>query len=83
MPNDGLLDVCVMPCRDRRELIEIAVAIAAGEHTVRESVTYTRGKTARVEADQKVAVQVDGDSAGFTPLDVDLLPGRVPFLVPA
>lgn len=82
VPDDGLLDVCVMPCGDRRELIEIAVAIAAGEHEFAESVIYTRGKKVHVDADEKVAVQVDGDSAGFTPLDVDLLPARVPFLVP-
>jgi diacylglycerol kinase family enzyme len=82
VPNDGLLDVCVMPCRDRRELIELIVQVAAGEHALRESVIYQQGKTARVDAAEKVAVQIDGDSAGFTPLEVDILPGRVPFLVP-
>jgi YegS/Rv2252/BmrU family lipid kinase len=83
VPNDGLLDICIMPCRDRRELIELTVQIAAGEHALRESVIYTRGKSVQITAAEKVAVQVDGDSAGFTPLDIDVLPGRVPFLVPA
>jgi YegS/Rv2252/BmrU family lipid kinase len=82
VPNDGLLDICIMPCRDRRELIELAVEIAAGEHASRESVIYTRGKSVHINAAEKVAVQVDGDSAGFTPLDIDVLPGRVQFLMP-
>jgi YegS/Rv2252/BmrU family lipid kinase len=82
VPDDGLLDVCIMPCRDRRELIEILVHIAAGEHITRDDVVYTRGKTARVESTESVAIQVDGDSAGFTPLIVEVLPAHVPFLIP-
>jgi YegS/Rv2252/BmrU family lipid kinase len=80
--NDGLLDVCLMPCRNRLELIELLVQIAAGEHVQRESVISTRGQSIHITADHPVAVQVDGDSAGFTPLVVDLLPSRVPFLLP-
>jgi len=83
VPDDGLLDVCIMPCHDRRQLIEILVLVAAGEHTTRDDVIYTRGKSAQIDSNKQVAVQIDGDSAGFTPLSVDLLPARVPFLVPA
>jgi diacylglycerol kinase family enzyme len=82
VPDDGLLDICVMPCRHRLELIELLVQIAAGEHTLRENVLYLRGKTAKVDSANPVAIQIDGDSAGFTPLTVDVLPGRIPFLVP-
>jgi diacylglycerol kinase (ATP) len=82
VPTDGLLDICVMPCRNRFELIELLVQIAAGEHQTREDVIYMHGKTADVESANPVAIQIDGDAAGFTPLAVDLLPGRIRFLVP-
>jgi diacylglycerol kinase (ATP) len=82
VPNDGLLDVCILPCSNRAQLLEILMQIALGEHALRESVIYTRGKTAFVNSEKPIAVQLDGDSAGFTPLSVDLLPGRVPFLLP-
>jgi len=82
VPYDGLLDVCVMPCKNRMHLIEILIAIAAGEHVNRDDVIYTKGKTVHVDSPNPLAVQVDGDSAGFTPLSVDLLPGRIPFLLP-
>jgi diacylglycerol kinase (ATP) len=82
VPDDGLLDVCVLPCRNKLELIEIMVQVAAGEHALRESVVYMRGKRVQIDSDKPVAVQVDGDSAGFTPLTVQLLPARVPFLLP-
>jgi diacylglycerol kinase family enzyme len=81
VPNDGLLDVCILPCRDRGELVEILMQIALGEHASRESVIYMRGKTVFVDSEKPLAVQLDGDSAGFTPLSVDLLPARVPFLM--
>ena len=80
--DDGLLDICVMPCRDRLELIEILMHVAAGEHALRESAIYLRGKTAHITSVEPVAVQIDGDSAAFTPLEIEVLPGRVPFLVP-
>jgi diacylglycerol kinase (ATP) len=82
VPNDGLLDICIMPCRDRKALIEVAVAIAAEEQAFIDSAIYTRGRRVRIESKEKVPVQIDGDSAGFTPLDVEIVPARVPFLVP-
>jgi len=82
VPDDGLLDICLMPCHDRRQLIEILVHIAAGEHITREDVIYIRGERVHVDSAEPVAVQVDGDSAGFTPLKVNVLPNRVSFLIP-
>jgi hypothetical protein len=79
-PDDGLLDVCVLPCRDPRDLVQLFLKAAAGEHLTEEGVVYVKGKHVRVEsAGAPVAVQLDGDSAGHTPLDVDLLPFRLAF----
>lgn len=82
-PDDGLLDVCVMPCRDRKELAEILLLVASGEHALREDVIYVKGRSITVESAAPVAVQVDGDSAGHTPLRIEMLEQRVPFLRPA
>ena len=83
VPDDGLLDLCAIPCRDLRELAEVLLLVATGEHPLREGVVYTRGRHVRVTSPVEVPVQADGDSAGFTPVEVHVLPGRVPFLVPA
>ena len=84
VPDDGLLDVCALPCRDLRDLAEVLLLMTAGEHPLREGVAYTRGRRVRVtSAAGPVAAQVDGDAAGFTPAEIDVLPGRVPFLVPS
>jgi diacylglycerol kinase (ATP) len=83
-PDDGLLDVCVLPCKSKFELANLFLRAAAGEHTLTEGAVYTKGRHITVETvdGQAVPVQVDGDSAGYTPVQIDLLPLRLPFLVP-
>jgi YegS/Rv2252/BmrU family lipid kinase len=80
--DDGLLDVCVLPAKSATDLIEHAVASLAGEHHLREGAVYVKGTRVTVRADQPVAVQADGDPAGFTPAEIELLPTRIAFLVP-
>jgi YegS/Rv2252/BmrU family lipid kinase len=82
-PDDGLLDVCVMPCQSPTQLVEMALYTAAGEHLTVEGVCYVKGQRIRIESAEPVAVQVDGDAAGATPLDVRLLPVRLPLILPA
>ena len=84
-PDDGLLDVCCMPCGSLPEAARLFLLAAAGEHLQEEGVVYVRGKTVHVDAPGTpggVPVQVDGDAAGHTPLDVALLPGRLGLIVP-
>jgi diacylglycerol kinase family enzyme len=81
-PSDGLLDVCVMPCDSWTGLMELILAIASQTHTHRDGVVNVRGRSVRVTANRPVPVQIDGDAAGFTPLNVETLAGLVPFLIP-
>jgi diacylglycerol kinase (ATP) len=80
--TDGLLDVCIMPCSSRRDLLRLALAAAAGEHLREEGVVYIKGRHVRVDSPVPVAVQVDGEAAGTTPVEMDLLPWKIPFIVP-
>jgi diacylglycerol kinase family enzyme len=81
--DDGLLDVCVLPTQSATDLIEHAVATMAGEHHLREGAVYVKGKHVRITSRAPVAVQADGDPAGWTPVEISLLETRVGFLVPA
>ena len=80
--DDGRLDVCILPCDSRYELVRLFLLAAAGEHVTAEGVVYRRGKQVRIESPERVPVQADGDPAGFTPVEIDLLPVQVPFIVP-
>jgi diacylglycerol kinase family enzyme len=81
-PDDGVLDVCVMPCRSRGELVSLFLHAAAGEHLQMEGVKYVKGRQVSIESARPVPVQIDGEAAGFTPLKIELLPVRLPFIVP-
>ena len=80
--DDGLLDLCVMPCANRREALDLALRAAASEHLQVEGVIYRNAKQIRIKTIEPVPIQLDGDSAGYTPLEVKLLPVRMPFIVP-
>lgn len=80
--DDGLLDLCVLPCRTAEDLARLFLLAATGEHTKAEGVVYLKGKSIRIESPGPVPVQIDGDPAGHTPVQIDLLPVRVPFIVP-
>jgi diacylglycerol kinase (ATP) len=80
--DDGQLDVCVMPCKSPFDVVELLLKAAVGEHVRADGVFYGRGQHVRIESPDSVPVQVDGDSAGHTPVELDLLPVRLPFIVP-
>jgi len=80
--DDELLDVCVLPARSATDLIEHAVAMVAGEHHLREGSVYVKGTRVEVRSKSAVAVQADGDPAGFTPVEMELMKTRVGFLLP-
>ena len=81
-PDDGLLDVLIARVHNRADALKIFLHAVVGEHLETEGTIYLRGKHLHVSSAQQIAVQADGEAAGFTPLDVDLLPIRVPFIVP-
>jgi diacylglycerol kinase (ATP) len=84
-PDDGLFDVCVLPCRNRGDMLKFFLQATTGEHLMEEGVVYVKGRSVRIESaasEKPVPVQVDGDPAGHTPVEIDLLPVRLPFIVP-
>jgi diacylglycerol kinase (ATP) len=80
--DDGLLDVCALPCKSRAEMLNLLLRATTGEHLAVEGVQTLQGRRIYVEADEPIPVQLDGEAAGFTPLEIGLLPVRVPFIVP-
>jgi len=81
-PDDQLLDVCAMPCSSQAQLLNLFISASGGAHLGIEGVVYLKGRRVRIDSPDQVPVQVDGEPAGQTPLDIDLLPGRIPFIVP-
>jgi diacylglycerol kinase (ATP) len=83
VPDDGLLDLCVVPVKSAVEAIRKFLLAAAQEHLTEEGILFARGKEISVHSPNSVPVQADGDPAGYTPATFRLLPTRLQFIVPA
>lgn len=79
--DDGLLDVCVLPCASRVDLIRLALLVATGDHLRAEGVIYTNAKSIRIASGNDVPVQVDGEPGGHLPLEIEMFPRQIPFLI--
>jgi diacylglycerol kinase (ATP) len=80
--NDGLLDVCILPCTGRIQFVTRAIAIAAGRHDTSTHVIYRQCRSLRLESPSKVAVQLDGDPGGRLPATIEIAPRRIKLLLP-
>src|SRR5204862_5155777 len=56
LPNDGLLDVCVLPCANRADAVRHLMHAAAGEHLAAEGAIYTKGRRVHIESAQPVPI---------------------------
>lgn len=81
-PDDGMLDVCVIPVDSPVDAVQKFLHAAAGEHLLIEGVVYSRGKQIEITSAEPAPIQIDGDAGGYTPVKIELLPSKVPFIVP-
>lgn len=79
--NDRLLDVTVLPIDSHLSMLAAAIWVAAEAHVGSGNVITTRGQHIRIESAEKVPLQADGDMAGFTPAQIDLLDRQLAFIV--
>jgi diacylglycerol kinase (ATP) len=79
--DDGLIDVCIIHGNRRRDFLRWFAAAYTGRLTDYNDVTVTRGSRIEIDADRPLPYQVDGDSAGQTPLTVQVHPHGARFLV--
>ncbi len=80
--DDGLLDLCVFPCRGRLRLIGHSLRTMLRTHVEHGGVLYRRLQNVRVESDDPVPVELDGEAAGHLPLDLKVRPRALRVLVP-
>lgn len=78
---DQRLDVCIMPCANPYELMQLAMLTLVGKHHDQRGVVYTTGRDIRITSPERIPLQVDGEESGFVPVTIRLLEGRVPFIV--
>lgn len=81
--TDGVLDARVFRTRSLWEMAVQFTRILTGQHEQTPQVIRLRGTKLRIESDAPVPIQVDGDPAGMTPVDIHIEPLAVEFIVPS
>lgn len=82
-PKDGLLDVRLFSPQSMFQFLGNFASIIRGRHESLPTVQCLQAKTIRVECDEEVPVQVDGDPAGFTPATIRTQPRALKVVVPS
>lgn len=79
--QDGWLEVVVANEISRWELIKTFPKIFSGTHTSHPEVEVFRARQVSVETDPPSLLTPDGESLGATPIEVEVLPGKLHFMV--
>ncbi len=80
--DSGHLDVCIFPRGTIPALCRYAFSALRGKVSSLPEVAYLTGKRVHLDSEEPVAVEIDGDYLGTTPVVIDLKPACVPILVP-
>ena len=75
--RDGLLDVCVVGPVARAAMAPLLLEVRRGEHLERDGVHYVQTPWLRVESDEPIPVNVDGEPRSAPVLDYRVLPGAL------
>jgi diacylglycerol kinase family enzyme len=82
LPDDGLLDACAFAAHTQRDFIRLMLDVFISQHLLRKDVRHRPGRRVSLRSDSPVPVQLDGDFAGYLPLDVQVVPRAVTFFAP-
>lgn len=80
--DDGLLDVVVFRDPGTIKLLGYGFSVMTGNHISQNDVVFRTAQRIRIESDQTLPVQADGDPAGLTPVDIQIQPGAMKVVVP-
>jgi len=80
--TDGLLDMCVYQSGGFWRGLWYTITTQLGVHERLCDFVRVRGTAFRVTSNEPVPYQIDGDPAGYLPLDIGLASARVRVVVP-
>jgi diacylglycerol kinase (ATP) len=78
---DGLLDVVLIKNADIAELANIFVNVLTGEHIRHPKVVYYKTREVRIDAEDALVVDVDGEYGGKLPAHFKVIPKGLKILV--
>ncbi len=80
--SDGQLDLRLFGRGSTFQMLRYFYKVAMGTHERLPDVQSVQATQVRIESDEPVPVQVDGDPAGWTPAEVSVLPSALEVFAP-
>ncbi len=81
-PDDGFLDLCILPSRSKVDYFRFAALGLLGWHMRHPEVVVAQIRSARIISDPPVPTQMDGELTPPTPVTVKTIPHTLPVLLP-
>ena len=81
-PTDGLLDLCTFRGGNLLRGLFYLGAVLLRQHGKWKYARFQRFKRVRIESDEHVPYQLDGDPGGFLPLEIEVIPELLMLMVP-
>jgi diacylglycerol kinase (ATP) len=75
VPDDGLLDVCLVRDVSRLDVLRLVPRIYSGGHVSHPAVELVRCRELTADADHRVRCHADGELVGELPVRVGIVPG--------
>jgi YegS/Rv2252/BmrU family lipid kinase len=82
LPDDGLIDLCIVDRMSRRRVLRLLPSAVSGGHTTAAGVTMRRSSEVSIETERPIHTHLDGEYQGQLagPLRVRALHRRLPIL---
>jgi len=81
-PDDGQFDVVFIGDINKLDFVTTAPKIYSGKYIAHPKVDVERAKTVRVDASERLPIELDGEQVGTTPVRFDVVPGAIRIRVP-
>lgn len=80
--SDGYLDVVIIKKSEIPDLAQIFINIFKGEHVNHPNVVYFKSKKIKVDTDEDLAIDIDGEYGGKLPAVFEAVPNGLKIFVP-
>ena len=80
--QDGLIDVCIYAPTNLPEVARIIWRVTRNRFSGDDKIIYFQARSVRIEADPPVAIEIDGDPRGETPMEAKVSPLAARIIVP-
>jgi YegS/Rv2252/BmrU family lipid kinase len=82
-PDDGLFDIVLIGDITKRDFVTTAPKIYKGTYLAHPKVDLLRSRAVRVDAPERLPIELDGEQVGTTPVRFEIVPGALRVRVPA